>query len=237
MKTKGIDYEQERKLVCEQLLKSTRISFEHELASILEQLTDKRSNRIQPDYGFVPPFMGGNDIKLIVIGQDPTIRNEERRKNIICTLNLDKQGALRKYVKQICDNMEITIENVYATNVFKYFYGRPPADTLDVLKEHLQSNLELLKKELSCFPNVPIITLGEPVLKLLTGNEQAKVRYYWRYDSKKGTRNGEFLRVEAKESKFRRPFYPFCHQPSIRKQFYSNNLEDYCHFVIGKPRN
>ena len=82
------------------------------------------------EYGFVPPFMGGKDIKLIVI----TIRNEERRKNIICTLNLDKQGALRSYIKQICSCMEVTIDNVYATNVFKYFYERPPADTWDVLK-------------------------------------------------------------------------------------------------------
>jgi len=229
MKTKGVDYGQERKLVCQQLLKSIGIDFERELASIFNELTDEPSNHIQPEYGFVPPFMGGNDIKLIVIGQDPTIRKEERRKNIICTLNLDKQGALRRYVEQqICDNMEISIDNVYATNVFKYFYERPPADTLDVLKKHLSPNLTLLKEELNHFPKVPVITLGEPVLKLLN-NDQAKVRYYWRYD-----RNGEFMRVEAEESKLGRAFYPFCHQPSIRKQFYKDNLKDFCQFVINR---
>ena len=184
------------------------------------------------EYGFVPPFMGGKDIKLIVI----TIRNEERRKNIICTLNLDKQGALRSYIKQICSCMEVTIDNVYATNVFKYFYERPPADTWDVLKKHLSPNLTLLKEELNHFPNVPVITLGEPVLKLLN-NDQAKVRYYWRYDSKTGTKNGEFMCVKAEESKLGRAFYPFCHQPSIRKQFYKDNLKDFCQFVINKPGN
>ena len=188
------------------------------------------------EYGFVPPFMGGKDIKLIVIGQDPTIRNEERRKNIICTLNLDKQGALRSYIKQICSCMEVTIDNVYATNVFKYFYERPPADTWDVLKKHLSPNLTLLKEELNHFPNVPVITLGEPVLKLLN-NDQAKVRYYWRNDSKTGTKNGEFMCVKAEESKLGRAFYPFCHQPSIRKQFYKDNLKDFCQFVINKPGN
>lgn len=235
MKTKGVDYGQERKLVCQQLLKSIGIDFERELDSIFKELTDESSNHLQPEYGFVPPFMGGKDIKLFVIGQDPTIRNEERRKNIICTLNLDKQGALRMYVEQqICDNMEISIDNVYATNVFKYFYERPPADTLDVLKNHLSPNLTLLKEELNHFPKVPVITLGEPVLKLLN-NDQAKVGYYWRYDSKTGTRNGEFMRVETEKSKLGRAFYPFCHQPSIRKKFYSDNLEKYAHFVIGKP--
>ena len=66
MKTKGVDYGQERKLVCQQLLKSIGIDFERELASIFNELTDEPSNHIQPEYGFVPPFMGGNDIKLIV---------------------------------------------------------------------------------------------------------------------------------------------------------------------------
>ena len=236
MKTKGVDYGQERKLVCQQLLISIGIYFERELASIFNELTDEPSNHLQPEYGFVPPFMGGNDIKLIVIGQDPTIRNEERRKNIICTLNLDKQGALRSYIKQICSCMEVTIDNVYATNVFKYFYERPPADTWDVLKKHLSPNLTLLKEELNHFPNVPVITLGEPVLKLLN-NDQAKVRYYWRNDSKTGTKNGEFMCVKAEESKLGRAFYPFCHQPSIRKQFYKDNLKDFCQFVINKPGN
>lgn len=209
----------------------TEFDFTQELRLILKQLTNEPSNRIQPKHGFVPPFIGGNDIKLIVIGQDPTIRNVQQRKNIESTLNLNKPGALRRYIEQICDSLEITIENVYATNVFKYFYERPPADTFDVLVKHLTPNLSLLKKELSVFPKVPVITLGEPVLKLLTDDIHAKVRYYWGYDSKTRTSNGAFKFLTANENKLNRTFYPFCHQPSIRKQFYNDTLKEYAHFV------
>lgn len=232
METKGIDYEQESKLVFEQLLKSTGINFERELESILKQLTaEPSSNSIEKERDFVPPFIGGNNIKLIIIGQDPTIRNVKQRKNIKCTLNLNKSRALTKYIEQICEGLGITIENVYATNVFKYFYENPPADTFDVLIKHLPPNLNLLKKELSVFPKVPVITLGEPILKLLTDGVHAKVRYYWGYDSKSRTSNGAFKFLHANENKLNRTFYPFCHQPSIRKQFYNDTIKEYTHFV------
>lgn len=203
-------------------METTGIDYKSELEIIFKQLPVEYSNPVKQELGFVPPYMGEADIKLIIIGQDPTIRNEERRKNINCTLNLDKEGALRRYVEQICEGLDITIDNVFATNIFKYFYTTPPANTFDVLTKHLSPNLCLLRKELSVFPDIPIITLGEPVLKLLTGNRHAKVRYYWGYDSKTRTCNGEFKCVGSEENKLNRTFYPYCHQPSIRKQFYKD---------------
>jgi hypothetical protein len=50
----------------------------------------------------IPPFKGASEIKLIVIGQDPTIRNVSSRKNITCTLNLDKNNSLKTYIGSIC---------------------------------------------------------------------------------------------------------------------------------------
>lgn len=120
---------------------------------------------------FVPPYIGMDEIKLVVIGHDPTERNPESRKNVTCTLNLNKQNsALYRYIKRLCDGLGITMENVYATNLFKYFYSIPPANTPEVLKSHLHPNLELLKEELSSLnlsAEYPVITLGEPVLNLL----------------------------------------------------------------------
>lgn len=83
---------------------------------------------------FVPPFIGKDEIKLVVIGQDPTVRNPKSRKSVTCTLNLNKQNsALYRYIKRLCDGLGITMENVYATNLFKYFYSIPPANTPEVL--------------------------------------------------------------------------------------------------------
>ena len=142
-------------------MKTQVIDFEQELKLIFDQLTDDSSNPIEKER-FIPPYFGGSDIKLIIIGQDPTIKNEKQRAKIKSTLNLDKDGALKRYVEQICIGLGISINNVYATNIFKYFYSEPPAKTFDVLKKHLSPNLRLLNKELSAFPNIPVLTLGEP---------------------------------------------------------------------------
>lgn len=197
----------------------------------LKSLSDSKENPIDTRLNIIPPFHGSDDIKLIVIGQDPTIKNEKTRKNIEYTLNLDKPNSLRIYVEKICYSLGIRIDNVYATNLFKYFYSIPPAQTMDVLYSHLEPNLELLKEELSDYKNIPIITLGEPVLQLLT-NTKAKVREYWDYNPKTGASNSIFTYSKANENKLGRDFYPFPHQPSIRKRFYGSNLMFYISYLV-----
>lgn len=233
MEKAKIDYSVEREIVLKQIKERSGIDYEQELENIFNQLQrlGESPNPVKRELRFVPPYFGKDDIKLIIIGQDPTIRNEERRKNITCTLNLDKSGALTSYVKQICEGLGITIDNVFATNIFKYFYTTPPAQTFDVLKKHLPYNLELLNKELELFPEAPVITLGEPVLKLLT-NDKAKVRVYWGYDSKTKSCNDNINFVGTDDNnEIGRVFYPFCHQPSQRKQFYKENLKKYIKYV------
>lgn len=210
-----------------------KINFEKEVEKIISQLKNYEENPISKELGFVPPYNEtGKDIKLIIIGQDPTIKNEKQRSEIKFTLNLDKSGAIRKYVEDICEGLNISLANVYATNVFKYFYTIPPAQTFEIMEKHLEPNLILLKKELAEFANCPIITLGEPVLKLLV-DKNAKVREYWGYDKKTGKTNGKFKYVSANDNKLNRIIFPFCHQPSILKDFYKNALSQYVDFVKG----
>ena len=188
------------------------------------------ANRIDISLPVIPPFKGNKETRLIVLGQDPTIKNQESRMNITCTLNLDKENALKKYIGYVCNRLGFTIDNVYATNLYKYFYSRPPAQTLHVLQAHLAPNIELLIRELFEYENIPVITLGEPVLQLLV-NEKAKVRGYWDYDVKSGKSNGRFTFSKASENKLHRDFFPFPHQPSIRKEFYQKTIKDYLDFV------
>ena len=204
-------------------MKTQNIDFEKEISKIFELLSDEKVNPISKDSGFVPPFnKDGKDVKLIIIGQDPTIKNVERRKGITTTLNLDKSGALRRYVEEICSGLNISLSNVYATNVFKYFYTIPPAQTFEVLEKHLSPN-----------PNCSIITLGEPVLQLLV-NKNVKVRDYWGYYAKTHKSTQSFKCVLPEENKLNRIIFPFCHQPSIRKDFYKDNLNRYVRFVKEK---
>lgn len=191
---------------------------------IRDNLQPQSENGI--DYSLKPvlPFVGKDSIKLIVVGQDPTIRNRERRGKISYTLNLDKKGALYTYVDRICNGLGLTLGNVYATNLFKYFYMACPSKTPKVLQAHLAPNLELLREELSAYENCPVITLGEPVLKLLT-NDSFKVRMFWNY------KDCGFHYVEEPDTKLNSRIYPFPHQPSSHKELYYTNFDAYLDFM------
>lgn len=195
-----------------------------EVVKIRLELPDVSTNPIDFDLLPIKPYIGDEEIKLIIIGQDPTIRNKQRRKYINTTLNLDKNGALKSYVENICRELEISLRNVYATNVFKYFYSIPPADTPDVLIKHKMQNIELLRKELECYKYSPIITLGEPVLRLLT-NEGEKVRNYWNFQER------GYKHIPSENNILGRRIFPFPHQPSMRKYLYSSNFKGYVKYM------
>lgn len=141
-----------------------------------------------------------------------------------------QKNSLYSYINAICQGLRINIENVYATNIFKYFYKIPPAKTIGVLEKHLELNLALLQREISIYKDVTIITLGEPVLKLLNG-PKAKVRSNWGYDSLKKNGSKIFNLSSAQNNILGYDFYPFPHQASIRKEFYKNTLNEYLQFI------
>ena len=205
---------------------------EKKVVAIMQSLPQVEENPIDYDKNPIPPFKGNGDVKLIIIGQDPTIRNIKSRDDIRCTLNLDKPGSLKTYIERIVAGLGLSFDNVYATNIFKYFYTVPPQDTFSVLEQHVLPNLELLKAEINEYPNAIIITLGEPVLKLLT-KQNNKVRKHWNY------KDCGFHHVLAKDNKLGRDFYPFIHISSYCKHFYKDNFQRYIQYVIdtesGKP--
>jgi uracil-DNA glycosylase len=188
---------------------------------------DSEINRIDMSLSPIPPYWGNGEIRLIIIGQDPTIKNLSQRSKISTTLNLNRSGSLKRYIELICEKMGLTLENVYATNIFKYFYTSPPATTMDVLFNHLTMNIRLLRRELEVYPGLKVITLGEPVLQLLSNIYKDRVRYYWDYGNITNSR--EFRKCIDNE--IDRSFYPFPHQPSLVKRFYSQTLNDYLNFV------
>ncbi len=202
-----------------------------EIRDKLKIESDFMENPIDDTLDPVKPYWGKGEIKVIIIGQDPTIQNVKRRAEITCTLNLDKNGPLKKYIEEdICVGLGITLENVYATNIFKYFYTKRPATTFLILQNHLNENLNLLVNELDQFQNATIITLGEPALQLLAGIN-SRVRNFWDYNKKTKKRNGKFLFSHSEDNLLSRDFFPFPHQPSLRKNFYRDHRFQYIEFV------
>lgn len=197
------------------------------IRSYLKLNLDSEINRIDMSLSPIPPYKGNREIRLIIIGQDPTIKNFSQRSKISTTLNLNRSGSLKRYIELICEKMGLTLENVYATNIFKYFYTTPPANTIEVLFDHSTMNLKLLRRELEVYQDLPIITLGEPVLMVLSGIPGDKVRNYWDYN--KGVSGQAFSKCT--ENDLDREFFPLPHQPSSWRRFYSDTFDQYLNFI------
>jgi len=148
----------------------------------LKNFMDDPLNEIDDSLLPVTPFKISSEIKVIIIAQDPTIQQKKSRQKIDITLNLDKNGALKNYIEKICKNLNVKIENIYATNLFKYFYTHPPEKTFNVLKKHFEPNLKLLENfEIIIFikkltPSFPLSLLKRGGLNKLKIRKIALVR-------------------------------------------------------------
>lgn len=203
---------------------------------IFKKITADESLAPYVDAGLRIPdvFVATREIKLIVLGQDPTVKDQEERKKIRVTLNLNKRGSVRNYLSRICRELGLDLDlNVYATNLLKNFFIRPPTQIkeFDIFAAFVPHWLPLLKEELARFPNIPILTLGQPLLRALVVDEsKGLVRKYWGY-AKDWQENPPFSFVPSEDSKLRRRFFPFPHQPSLRKPFYKATLPAYIEYL------
>ena len=69
------------------------------------------------------PFGLKADIRLIILGQDPTVKRQDSRKNVKSVLNLDCSGSLRTYLGWVCGYLGLDLDqHVYATNLVKNFF-------------------------------------------------------------------------------------------------------------------
>lgn len=182
------------------------------------------------------PFCGSGEIRLIILGQDPTVKNREARSLITTVLNLNRRGSLRSYISRICDGLGVDLDtNMYATNVVKNFFTEPPTTItgVDALGEASGYWLDLLKDEVNRFPDSVILSLGEPVLSVLvSGGGSVKVRDYWGYTRQwKVGEQGEFRCIERSVCVLGRSVFPFPHQPSISKRFYMDRFNDYLGYI------
>ena len=205
---------------------------------IFEEITASESLAAYIDVGLSIPdvFVGTGEIKLIVLGQDPTVKDAKKRKDITVTLNLNKRGSVRNYMTQVCIGLGLHLkQNVYATNLLKNFFVKPPTQIkeCDIFEVFVPYWLPLLREELARFPNVPIITLGQPLLRALVVEEsKGLVRKYWGYTIDWREKPLlPFSFVPPEDNKLERRFFPFPHQPSLRKPFYKATLPAYIRYL------
>lgn len=187
---------------------------------------------------FLDPYSNAKkceDIRLVFIGQDPTVRNPDARNAVKATLNLDKNNSLKSYLGHVCKTLKMDFDTeVYATNLYKCFFTFPPADDETILTRHFKIWTDLLINELSVFNNPIIITLGEPLIKQLIHTGYKEVKYFWNYIGE--TKSGKlFKAIDSHDNYLQRRIYPIAHQPAwSQNKFYHEFLDDYLKFVLAE---
>ena len=182
------------------------------------------------------PYRGSGTIRLIILGQDPTVKRRESRRGITTVLNLDRPGALRNYLSRVCAGMGLDLaKDVYATNFVNTFFTVPPAsvkerDVLGIAGGYWRP---ILEQQLAAFPRAPILALGQPLLRQLAFAPASRmVRDYWGYVPHwKAGGGGPQGHLPPEANSLRRHIFPFPHQPSSTKLFYSQRLSSYIDYM------
>jgi len=199
-------------------------------------------------YEFPKVWVKSNEVKLVIIGQDPTVVNENDRKNIKYVLNLDKDKIMKKYVQLIVGEFEADVDNnVYATNFFKNFFIKPPTwlknNNINMFELTYAYWAPLLVDELNKLPpNVPVITLGENVFDVIKKDKNDRLKYVWGYPNQ-----GDFRILSNDQNILNRLVIPFPHEKgtnpsekqlvgksSLQQEkilYYHNTFNKYCKFV------
>ncbi|GMV42235.1 MAG: hypothetical protein AMXMBFR64_39510 [Myxococcales bacterium] len=213
-------------------------------ASVQQQLFDdtRFAGLIEGTTTIPRPFVGGGPVRVVIIGQDPTVQRASSRASVRTVLNLDRKGSLRTFIERVCSDLGIDLDaNVYATNLAKGFFSDPPTTILkrtgrDVLVETAPAWLPLLRRELDAFPEAVVISLGEPVLKALIKPEHPQeMKHYWGWrDGWKRRGPKPCVMLDSDHSTIGRRFFPFVHQPTMtgtRTEFYRWRWPDYTAFI------
>lgn len=179
--------------------------------------------------------------RVVFVGQDPTVANVARRKEVETVLDLDHPGRLWQYVEGICHDLGCTMDEVYATNACTNFFVDRPTDIIkrdnvDVLKESAALWLPVLQKELARFPKAVVVSLGQPVLSMLVrAGSPCRMGHYWGYH--RAWRTAPPLTqssISATVSMLGRQIFPFVHQPTLRgrgSEFYRQVRPGYVQLI------
>ncbi len=128
-------------------------------------LSINRSERVSPY------FQKGNEFKLMIIGQDPTIFTRPQRVRHVLMLD-DKNGQLSRWLRELIGSDVYNSITIYATNIVKCTFNKPPSASqeggLNVLRPFFSNCKKYIEKELVLFSPTCVLALGEPTHKLFS---------------------------------------------------------------------
>lgn len=168
----------------------------------------------------IDPFhKTGNTLKLLLIGQDPTIFNEPERVNTVLMLNETKgrNGQLRKWLEtELFGAENFNKIEIYATNLVKCQFDQPPTSRPEGALKFLKPRFELckmyLKNELKSFKPDFVLTLGESAHILFS--KEIEVVFGDLKETMKEDFTGKFVKAKINDIEFN--YSPCLHIKTFR---------------------
>jgi uracil-DNA glycosylase len=116
-----------------------------------------------------PYYQEGDQQRIMLVGQDPTIYKNQEKINTV--LDLDKEnGQLRRWLTDLLGSENFSRLSIYATNLVKCFFDKPPTmmpeGGFNFLKLYFEQCKDYLVKEIIKFKPALVLTFGEPAHKL-----------------------------------------------------------------------
>ncbi len=113
----------------------------------------------------LPFYQEGGPFRLMLIGQDPTIRRRAERVKHVLMLD-DENSQLSRWLHRLFEQKNFNSITIYATNVVKCSFSKPPSDFkgggYKFLKKYAEKCRPYLAMEVKSFKPDLVITLGQP---------------------------------------------------------------------------
>lgn len=116
-----------------------------------------------------PYYRAGDKVRLMLIGQDPTIYKNPERVAYVLMLN-QKNGQLSRWLEGLFGDANFQSLTLYATNLVKCSFTKPPSTTkqggFNFIKRYFDNCRAYLNQEITMFKPTLVLTLGGSTHKL-----------------------------------------------------------------------
>jgi len=161
-----------------------------------------------------PYFQQGNELRFMIVGQDPAIYDKPNRVKVVLMLD-QPNSQLSRWLRGMISKDKFDKLTLYATNTVKCLLNKPPSsdkkDGLKILRPYFKNCKRYLIEEITLFKPDYLITLGEPahILFLDICQEKKMIKR-----SMKDAFTGDFINVNVNGTKFK--YSPCLHISTYR---------------------
>jgi len=160
-----------------------------------------------------PYFQEGDELRVMLIGQDPTISKKPERVRYVLMLDQPNRSLSRWLREEVLGEDIFNSCTLYATNLVKCGFRELPSRLggLKFLRPYFENCRHHLAQEISRFQPTLVLTLGEPAHKSFITTLDNRNEFY---EDMKNAFTGKFVKAKFRGMEF--DYSPCLHIQTFR---------------------